>query len=335
MSDEVPKVLVVDDSLANRVALRRLLAKLSVEVVEAGGGSEALAACLDHEFALILLDVNMPGMDGFEVAACLGAEPSTRDIPIIFVTAAYSDLNQLQGYGSGAVDYIAKPINEAILSSKVKIFLELYNSKVQLKNALEQLYERNRELRIEVAERQRAEEAARHRATHDSLTGLANRALFMDRLQAAIERYRRRPLAFALAYLDIDKFKPVNDQYGHTAGDQLLIAIADRLRENTRGSDTVARLGGDEFAVIMEDAPNSELVVQRLIETLCKELQRPYTLMVDGQNVTVEIGTSVGIALFPQHGKNSDLLIQSADNAMYAAKRSGSNGFLLALPSAE
>ncbi|MDB5987178.1 MAG: diguanylate cyclase protein [Nevskia sp.] len=330
MSESLPKILVVDDTLANRVALRRLLAKVEAEVTEAGSGNEALAACLEQDFALILLDVNMPEMDGFEVAGFLGEEASTRDIPIIFVSASYSDLNQLRGYGSGAVDYIAKPINEVILLSKVQVFLDLYRSRAQLKTTLQQLHERNRQLEVEIGERQRAEQAARHQATHDVLTGLPNRALFMDRLQFAIERYRRRPIPFALAYVDIDEFKPVNDLYGHQVGDQLLVAIARRMREHVRSADTVARLGGDEFAVVMEEAADTAAAVQRLVATLCERLRQPYQLEIEDKPFIVEIGSSVGIALFPQHGQDCDTLIRSADRAMYAAKRGGKNRFLMA-----
>ncbi len=325
-----PKILVVDDTLANRVAMRRLLSKVDAEVAEAESGNAALAACLDQDFALILLDVNMPEMDGFEVAAFLGEEASTRDIPIIFVSAAYSDLQQLRGYGSGAVDYIAKPINEVILLSKVQVFLDLYRSRAQLKAALDELHERNRELEVQMAERRRAEDAARHQASHDGLTGLPNRMLFIDRLGQAIERHARSRLPVALAYVDIDEFKPVNDSHGHHVGDALLVAIAQRMRECVRASDTVARLGGDEFAVVMEDAADSDAVVQRLVETLCERLRQPYLLEVDGQQFEVMVGASVGIALFPRHGTDCDALIRSADHAMYQAKRNGKRCWVLA-----
>ena len=125
----LPKILVVDDTPANLLVMRRLLAKIEVQLVEAASGAAALSACLDHDFALILLDVNMPEMDGFEVASLLQEEITTRQTPIIFVTAAYGDdLHRLKGYNSGAVDYIAKPINDQILLSKVRVFLDLYRT---------------------------------------------------------------------------------------------------------------------------------------------------------------------------------------------------------------
>jgi CheY-like chemotaxis protein len=150
-----PKILIVDDTAANLVAMRRLLANSGAQLFEARSGNEALALCLDHEFALILLDVNMPDMDGFEVAALLGEAEHLRDIPIIFVTAAYADdMNRLKGYRSGAVDYIAKPINDVILQSKVRVFLELYAARAKLQHALGELAERNQQLTQEIAERE-------------------------------------------------------------------------------------------------------------------------------------------------------------------------------------
>ncbi|TAN80866.1 MAG: EAL domain-containing protein [Gallionella sp.] len=124
---EKPKILVVDDIRANLIAMRKLLGRLNCEVVEAGSGNEALAFCVDHDFALLLLDVDMPGMDGYEVARLLKEEPSTQQIPIIFVTATYEDQeHRLQGYQAGAVDYIQKPVDDLILLSKATIFLDLY-----------------------------------------------------------------------------------------------------------------------------------------------------------------------------------------------------------------
>lgn len=321
-----PKILVVDDTPANLVAMRRLLAKMDVELVEADCGNAALAATLDHEFALILLDVNMPDMDGFEVASHLADEEKTRDTPVIFVTAAMvDDLNRLKGYSFGAVDYIAKPINDTILLSKVKVFLELHRGKLQLQELV-------RQLESEVATRKRAEEQVRHEATHDALTGLPNRALFLDRLDGALERTRRSQRPFALLYIDIDGFKPVNDTHGHLAGDQLLQSIAGRLLARMRKSDTVARLGGDEFAVILEEAVEVPSAALRAAEDICQLLGEPYEL---GPDIRVTVGASIGVACHPSQGEDGaarprDAVIRAADDAMYRAKRSGKNRSVLA-----
>ncbi|HZR37442.1 MAG TPA: diguanylate cyclase [Nevskia sp.] len=327
-----PKILVVDDTPANLLVMRKLLAKVDADLVEAASGNAALAASLDHEFALILLDVQMPDMDGFEVAEFLSQEERTRDTPIIFVTAAYADdLNRVKGYGSGAVDYIVKPINDVILLSKVRVFLELYRGKQQLRQLLGELDTRNRQLQEEIAERQRLEELARHQATHDPLTGLPNRLLFIDRLEKTIERAQRRGKSCALFYIDIDEFKPINDRYGHHAGDALLKGIARRMEEAMRKVDTVARLGGDEFAAIMEepaDAPDALQAAQRLGESL----RRPYRLELPDHpdGLLAQVGASIGIALFPQHAANLEALVQAADKLMYRAKKSGKNQCLMA-----
>lgn len=127
---EKPKILVVDDNRHNLIAMRKLLGRLNCEAIEAGSGNEALAFCIDHDFALVLLDVDMPGMDGYEVARLLKEEPSTQQIPIIFVTACFEDQeHRLLGYKTGAVDYIQKPVDDLILLSKAAIFLELYNNR--------------------------------------------------------------------------------------------------------------------------------------------------------------------------------------------------------------
>jgi diguanylate cyclase (GGDEF)-like protein len=328
----LPKILVVDDTAANLIAMRRLLASSNAQIFEAASGNEALALCLDHRFALILLDVNMPGMDGFEVATLLGAAEQLRDTPIIFVTAAYADdLHQLKGYRSGAVDYIAKPVNDVILQSKVRVFLDLYAARSELQQALDNLAERNRQLTMEVAERGRVEALVRHQASHDMLTDLPNRMLFHDRLQGAIQRTRRHPEHFALACIDIDGFKGVNDTHGHATGDALLRGIAARLLAHVRGNDTVARLGGDEFALILEDLEEPQLALQ-LGEKLCAALRAPYALQVNGQPVDVLVGASIGIATYlPDARADADeQLLQAADHAMYQAKRSGKNRCVLA-----
>lgn len=320
-----PKILVVDDTPANLLVMRRLLAKVDAELVEAASGSAALEACLDHDFALILLDVNMPEMDGFEVAALLQEEVTTRQTPIIFVTAAYGDdLHRLKGYDSGAVDYIAKPINNQILLSKVRIFLELYRSKTELQSSLEQLFELNHQLKT-------AKQQVQHLAHHDALTGLPNRLLFLDRLETAIERTHRNGHRFALLYVDIDGFKPVNDQHGHSAGDELLQQIAGRLLEGVRRSDTVARLGGDEFAVLLEDVGAAD-EAQKLAMHLCERLHRPFQLHRGQTLIEVQIGSSIGLAYFPDHAQECDTLLTAADTAMYQAKRCGKNQCVVAGP---
>ncbi|WEN14909.1 diguanylate cyclase [Rhodanobacter sp. AS-Z3] len=326
------KILIVDDTPANLVAMRRLLARSGAELIEASSGNQALALCLDHQFALILLDVNMPDMDGFEVASLLGEAEHFNETPIIFVTAAYvDDMNRLKGYHSGAVDYIAKPINDVILQAKVRVFLELHSARMKLSEAMSELAERNEALKREIAERKLVEEMVRHQASHDALTGLPNRVLFYDRLHGAIQRANRHQNRFALAYIDIDGFKGVNDNHGHATGDALLQEISKRLTQQLRGNDTVARLGGDEFALILEEIDDPQVAL-RLCQTLCETLAEPCHLRVNGELIEVHVSGSIGIAAYAPSGLGDadEQLIHAADRAMYEAKRDGKNRCVLA-----
>jgi diguanylate cyclase (GGDEF)-like protein len=266
----------------------------------------------------------MPDMDGFEVAALLGEAEQLRDTPVIFVTAAYADdLNRLKGYRSGAVDYIAKPINDVILQSKVRVFLELHSARMQLQQTLEELSARNQQLQVEIAERQRIEAKVRHQATHDMLTALPNRVLFHDRLRAAMQRAGPAQ-SFALALVDIDGFKAVNDTYGHPAGDALLQAISARLNNHVRSEDTVARLGGDEFALIFEHVNDVQAVLDRCVG-ICAMLAKPYPLDATRGAFTAHVSASIGIALWHEQLESDETLIQAADRALYQAKEKGKN----------
>jgi diguanylate cyclase (GGDEF)-like protein len=175
----------------------------------------------------------------------------------------------------------------------------------------------------DITEQRGAEQRMQHMAHHDSLTGLPNRLLFNDRMAQAIVQANRESSQFALLYVDLDKFKPVNDTFGHDAGDQLLTKVADRIRELVRESDTVARLGGDEFAVILRDISSRDDVAA-VSRKIIAAISLPFYLGTVSQ--TVEIGTSIGIAVYPGDAQDHDTLIKLADAAMYRAK-SQSNCF--------
>jgi diguanylate cyclase (GGDEF)-like protein/PAS domain S-box-containing protein len=177
---------------------------------------------------------------------------------------------------------------------------------------------------IDITEQKQAEERIRHVAHHDSLTGLPNRLLFNDRLGQAICLAQRDARQFALLYLDLDKFKPVNDNLGHEAGDRLLKSVAERIRKQVRESDTVARVGGDEFTVILRDISNRQDVAA-VAQKIIAALSAPFRLGNHSQ--AVEIGTSIGIAVYPSDAQDHETLITMADTAMYSAKTRG-NCFL-------
>ena len=168
---------------------------------------------------------------------------------------------------------------------------------------------------IDLTERRAHEQALHRMANYDSLTGLPNRRLLADLIQQLMARAERRPEGFALCYLDLDDFKPINDQHGHDVGDEVLIAVARRLRNHVRGSDLVARLGGDEFVVVLDDLGEGPELDRRL-RVLLEEVARPISI----NGLALQIGASVGVTLYPTDSADADTLLRHADQAMYRAK---------------
>jgi diguanylate cyclase (GGDEF)-like protein len=286
------ELLAVDDDAGALKAIRATVEPLGATLTTAGSGEEALR-CLLHEpdIAAILMDVGLPGMDGFETAAAIRRRQKTRYVPIIFVTGQDAPELSLEAYGAGAVDYLVKPFDPVVLRSKLSVFIGLHRLRQHT-------------------------EALTHRALHDGLTGLPNRDLFDDRLEQALARARRRTVPLAVLFVDLDGFKQVNDVHGHEAGDKVLVEAARRLRSLVRTGDTVARYGGDEFTILAEDVGDAESA-RHLGERVADELGRPYG---DG----LELAASVGIAFTANPAAvTPDGLIRRADHAMYRSKRPG------------
>jgi diguanylate cyclase (GGDEF)-like protein len=174
-------------------------------------------------------------------------------------------------------------------------------------------------------ERHQAEERIHHLALYDQLTGLANRTLLSDRLQAAIRHSERSGGELALLFIDLDGFKPINDAHGHDAGDAVLETLGRRLQAVLRGSDTAARIGGDEFVILAEGTHGRDDAVL-IAEKVLQEINSPITW----HGSPLGVGASIGIALYPQHAQDADTLLTSADNAMYSAKQRGKNQWILA-----
>ncbi len=304
------KILIVDDTKVNLVALKVLLKPIEVDIVVAESGKQALIAAEKNQehIALILLDLQMPMMDGFEVARLLQDNDLTRSIPIIFITASQDDAQIDKAYISGAVDYIQKPIRKTALISKVRVFLDLWS----LRHGLE----------LEIKQRRVAEHRVEHLATHDQLTNLPNRRGLYQELNELIYRSRRYRYSSAIIYVDLDGFKHVNDHFGHDAGDRLLIQIADNFKGIVRQTDSVARIGGDEFIVLITDIDGETSLITK-IEHLLNEVSKP----LDFEGHKISVGASIGIALYPDHGDKAEILLHSADQAMYQAKNQGKNRF--------
>lgn len=329
--DELPRVsvLLVDDRPENLLALEVSLEPLGQRLVRAESGTAALRAVLDEQFAVILMDIRMPGLDGFETMALLKQRERSRDVPIIFLSAFPEQHHVLRSYSSGAVDYMLKPIDPEALRSKVSVFVTLRQNELALQAARVELERRvqartaelaatNAVLEREISERKAVEQRLFDQAHHDSLTGLANRALMMEHLNRAFARSRRRPPGFAVMMLDVDRFKVINDSLGHVAGDQLLSCLARRLEKCLREVDTASRLGGDEFAILLDGITDLRDAT-RTAERIQQAVDAPFA--IDGKDVFTTV--SIGIAMMDGRYERGEELLRDADAAMYRAKIDG------------
>ena len=319
---DVP-ILVVDDEPANLLTMQAVLAEPGIEFVSAASGVQALRCLIEREFALIRLDVNMPGLDGFETAALIRARPASAHTPIIFVSASGGDTaRMLKAYETGAADYVLKPFEPIVLQAKVAVFVALYRT-AELKRRAAELEAGNRRLEVDLAENRRLASQLAHQASHDHLTGLPNRHLFEELLRETLALSQRSGHRAAVAFVDLDRFKFINDTFGHAAGDDVLKEAARRLSAAIRASDFAARIGGDEFVVMLTDFDQwqeSVLVAAKMLRVFA----RPFT--VGGNEVS--LSASLGIAVFPDDGDDGDdgmTLLKRADIAMYQAKQEGRN----------
>jgi diguanylate cyclase (GGDEF)-like protein len=314
MTENVP-ILVVDDLPQNITAIEAVIDDMGFEIITASSGNDALRLSLKHDFALILLDVQMPRMNGFEVARLIRSNPKTNHFPIIFVTAGIKDLlNQIEGYETGAVDYLMKPFEPVILRSKVKVFRDLYLQRKVIErfyNNLEQLVEER------TAELKQANETITHLAATDELTELNNRRFFNGCLAAAISAARRHAYHLSMIMIDLDHFKAVNDTYGHSAGDLVLKTFADLLREMLRAEDVAARWGGEEFIILLP------LTASDAAAALAERIRAAFEQQSDSAS-TILLSASFGVVQL-QESDDVDSFIRRADAALYRAKREGRN----------
>ncbi len=463
MAKKKNSILVIDDNANNLKLLNTVLAKCGYVVRLATSGQMALNSCASSPPDLILLDITMPGMDGFEVCRRIKNDPAAHDIPVIFLSALKEEGDIVQGYEVGGVDFVTKPFNAKVLKSRVQTHLTINRLQRNLKNINElqtdlidertsELRKSNDSLKSEIRQHlttqhkrmlseerlnyalqasnegildwdvsravilrsevsysmlglpvEKSSESSRSYlrmiqqedrkecfinirqlifgekektsvrvrmkmlggdyswillkgmvverggdgrairivgtqtdislemeyqkhlkvlASIDSLTNLPNREFFMQQLTKTIKSAKRSRESHALLFLDLDRFKNINDSLGHTVGDYLLKSVAQRISDTLRGSDTVARLGGDEFTILLEGVSSPHRAAEgslRIIEAL----SRPFTL----DQHQVVITPSIGIVLFPEHGITPEELLRNADTAMYHCKSMGGNNF--------
>ncbi|MGK2906550.1 MAG: diguanylate cyclase domain-containing protein [Desulfuromonadales bacterium] len=299
------RLLIVDDLEANVQLLEQML--LGAGYVHITTTRDPHAVCDLHRanhYDLILLDLRMPGMDGFQVMENLKEIEADGYLSVLAVTA--HPAQKLRALQRGAKDFVSKPFDLAEVLLRVHNLLE-----VRLLHETDRI--RGKEL-----------EAL---ALIDPLTGLANRRLLADRMTMALVHAHRNKSHMAVVYLDLDGFKQINDTLGHGVGDVLLKIAAERLLETVREEDTVARSGGDEFIISLwhvSDSDYAAAVASRAI----KALSQPYD--IDGDSV--QITTSAGVSLYPDHGEDAETLLKSADLALYGAKHAGKNAYRIAEP---
>ncbi len=291
-------ILVVDDSRLTQELLVTLLSNSGYHVKVASNGARALKiAQKQPQPDLILLDINMPDMDGYEICRQLQKYPLTNNIPIIFITSETTHESESYALQLGAVDYITKPISSVITLLRVA-------NQISLK---------------------RCASALKYAAHYDALTGIPNRALLLDRLKLAIASSHRSHRKVALLFIDLDKFKAVNDILGHNIGDLLLQQVALRLESCIREVDCVARFGGDEFIVMLEDLSEdwqeAGTQISAIAHKILDSLNQEYQLNSHKYFNTPSIGATV----FSGHEYSINELLKQADIAMYQSKQSGRN----------
>lgn len=320
--ETLPAILMVDDNPGNLFALKAALDLSGVDLVRAGSGADALRQVLQRDFALILMDVNMPGMDGFETATLIRQRQRSSRTPIIFVTADAPDtVKQLEGYAAGAVDYLFKPVDPTILRSKVQVFIEIYRH-AELKLRAATMEAANRQLEQDLETQARLADQLAHLTQHDLLTGLANRIAMEQRLTEALGAALPGAHSVAVILTGLEGMDDVIATLGHTAGDALLQEAAARLRGVVQGNQLVACIGAGEFALVLPDLAGGAGAVsaaRRIIEVLAAPFEATGSV--------ASIRPSAGIAVSPHDGKDATSLLRSAEVALAQARREGGNGW--------
>jgi diguanylate cyclase (GGDEF)-like protein len=287
-------ILIVDDQQSSISLLEQVLGNAGYSRVSSTMHSQEVCELhRKNRYDLILLDLQMSGMDGFTVMAGLNTNESESYLPVIVLTAepAY----KVRALQAGAKDFISKPFDLVEVKTRIYNMLEvrLLYKKLENYNA--------------VLER---------RVLHDATTGLPNRDLFDDRLTHAIALARRHAWTLAVMFLDLDRFKEINDTHGHAVGDAVLKEVAKRFVQHTREEDTVCRNGGDEFLYLAMN-PQGTGNIEAIAGKLSTVIGQP----VDLGDLQVVIKASIGIAVYPDNGTSGEQLIRNADTAMYRAKK--------------
>jgi diguanylate cyclase (GGDEF)-like protein len=294
------RILIVDDAMENVQVLYQAL-RDEQDVLFALDGPTAIEIARQQMPDLILLDAVMPGMDGYAVCAALRATPEVQDIPIMFVTALNQPEDETRALEAGAVDFISKPFNVAVVRARVRTQLTV----------------------------KRQADAMRELTLTDALTGVANRRHFNDTLELEWRRCARSGMPLAAIMIDIDHFKRYNDAYGHQAGDLCLQQVAAAMKRcAARPQDLLARYGGEEFILLLpqEGLAGATAGARRILDEV-DALALPHAASPTSSVVSVSMGVA---AIAPGETADPDLLIRSADEQLYRAKQHGRNRYSVA-----
>jgi diguanylate cyclase (GGDEF)-like protein len=317
-SDSLPlgDILVVDDTRQEMQMLAQLLTTAGYQVHTVSSGELALDAVWAHPPELMLLDLSMPGMDGYEVCRRVKAMKEHQEIPLIFISATTDIPERVRGFHLGAVDFIFKPFQDAELLARVSTHLELSRLRRRLARQMLELQLVNAQLVAEIERRKASEQKLRELSLHDYLTGLYNRHGFMTMAERQLRIARRTLQPLLLVFLDIDGLKQINDLHSHQHGDRAIRATATLLRQTFRNSDIIARLGGDEFALLLIDsvAFTPETFAQHLHQSLA-------TFNARNSASAMALSLSWGaVRYLPPAACSLAQLIATADRLMYQQK---------------
>lgn len=308
------KVLIVDDSPTIRAALRSLVEKMGHTVIEAEDGSKGLTIYGRDRPDLVLIDVVMPVMDGYEAARQMRQSLPDEWIPIIFLSSKEADQDLDRAIEAGGDDYLVKPVSYVVLNAKIRALQRIESTRSKLLEMSRDLAAANRELE--------------NLSRQDGLTGIANRRYFDSYLLAEVKRASRERQPLSLILADVDHFKAYNDCYGHQAGDDCLRQVALTLKAvGRRPADLAARYGGEEFAIVlpataMEGAVDVAKSLARAIEGM--------SILHERSGVSPTISLSQGVAsLIPAQDTTPESVIELADQALYQAKQQGRNRYVV------
>lgn len=296
-------ILIIDDAKENIVVLSRLL-KTQANIIFALSGEEGLKIAGTNVPDLILLDISMPGLNGFEVLEHLKQAQATADIPIIFITGIPDAETEEKGLNLGAVDYITKPFASAVVKARVRHQLKLQRLTTALIDANARLTQL---------------------AMSDPLTGAHNRRYFLDALKKELDRVQRYRHPSILMVFDIDHFKCINDNHGHDVGDKVIIEMVRISSTILRKNDIFSRFGGEEFTILLPETPLTE--AEQIANRLCEQIARA---AIETPEQQLSFTVSCGVTQLREDDKSPDTILKRADIALYQAKQSGRNKVIVA-----